>query len=223
MDAKTVCFITCVNDEKMYQECLLYLRHLKLPKGMSGECIAIRGATSMTEGYNCAMQQSDAKYKIYIHQDFLLQNKNAVKTLLDFFKMDASIGMIGLAGCEKLPQSFCWGEAVQKYGSIAHALETECTTISVYGAAPGGYAEVEAIDGILIATQYDLPWRQDLLRGWHFYDISESLEFKRQGYKVVVPDQSEPWGIHLCGIKELGEDYGHWLRICQQEYKATGP
>ena len=49
------------------------------------------------------------------------------------------------------------------------------------------YTEVEAVDGLFIATQYDVKWREDIFDGWDFYDISQSEEFHRAGYKVVVP------------------------------------
>ncbi|MBR6266744.1 MAG: glycosyl transferase family 2, partial [Selenomonadaceae bacterium] len=51
-DKSKFAFITCVNDEDWYNECLLYLRHLNIPTGMSVEYLGIRGADSMTSGYN---------------------------------------------------------------------------------------------------------------------------------------------------------------------------
>ena len=46
-DASKIAFITCVNDEEKYGECLLYLRHLRIPDGMEAEYIPVRGAASM--------------------------------------------------------------------------------------------------------------------------------------------------------------------------------
>ena len=36
---------------------------------------------------------------------------------------------------------------------------------------------VAAADGLLLATQYDIDWREDLFENWHFYDISQCMEF----------------------------------------------
>lgn len=69
-----------------------------------------------------------------------------------------------------------------------------------------GYLEVEAVDGLLMATQYDIPWREDLFHKWDFYDISQSFEFLRAGYKVVVPGQDPVWYLHDCGAINL-ENY----------------
>ena len=75
-DERAIAFITCVNDEAWYAECLLYLRHLRLPEGFRAECIAVRGAASMAAGYNEGMARSRARYKVYLHQDTLLVNKD---------------------------------------------------------------------------------------------------------------------------------------------------
>ena len=57
---------------------------------------------------------------------------------------------------------------------------------------------VEACDGLLLATQTDVSWRTDLFSDWHSYDYSLCLEMKRAGYRVVVPYQTEPWCMHDC-------------------------
>ena len=48
LDEKKVAFITCVNSDWWYNECRLYLEHLKIPEGMTAEFIDVRGAKSMT-------------------------------------------------------------------------------------------------------------------------------------------------------------------------------
>ena len=69
-------------------------------------------------------------------------------------------------------------------------------------AEPGTYkyVSVEAIDGLLIATQYDFPWREDLFKEFDFYDASQSMEFIRKGYKVVVPIFHKPVCVHDDGL-----------------------
>ena len=60
--------------------------------------------------------------------------------------------------------------------------------------------EVEAIDGMFMATQYDLKWDEECFDGFHFYDVSQSVEFRKAGYKVVVPNDKEVWVLHDSGI-----------------------
>ena len=45
---------------------------------------------------------------------------------------------------------------------------------------------VEVADGIFFATQYDLPWREDLFADDSFGGRAQCVEFKRAGFKVVI-------------------------------------
>ena len=45
---------------------------------------------------------------------------------------------------------------------------------------------VEVADGIFFATQYDLPWREDLFADNFFGGRAQCVEFKRAGFKVVI-------------------------------------
>jgi hypothetical protein len=81
------------------------------------DIIGIEEAQSMCEAYNAWMNSSDAKYKVYLHQDVFIREHNFILYLLERFRKDESIGMIGII--------------------------------------------VDAVDGLLMATQYDVEW-QDL-------------------------------------------------------------
>ena len=79
-----------------------------------------------------------------------------------------------------------------------------------------GYAQVQAIDGMLMVTQYDLPWREDIYTRWHFYDWAHSMEFLKKGYKIVVPNPKEPWVFHDHGIISH-EGYHYWKDVFLKE------
>lgn len=214
-----LCFIICVNNEDYYQEAMLYLLQLNIPAGMEVEFLPVRGASSITQGYNKAMKQTDAKYKIYMHQDLLLINRDIVKNILSVFEQNPTIGLIGLAGAKNLPDSGVWWQATERYCNVYHVYTWESIRKSVHGFFEEPIFPVMALDGLFMATQYDIPWRDDLFKGWHFYDISQSMEFLRQGYEVVIPKQKEPWCIHMCGDKELDQGYKVYQEKFLQEYK----
>ena len=218
MNHNKVAFITCVNNEDWYNECLLYLKHLNIPEGMTVEFIPIRGANSMTSGYNRAMHSSDAKYKVYLHQDTLIVNKNIIADLVNIF-VDETIGAVGMIGCRNLPETGVWWDGLRTCGRVLHACEPESVVDSECDEPEGAYIEVEAVDGLCIATQYDIPWREDLFDGWHLYDTSMCKEMQRAGYKVVVPNQSEDfWCIHCPKEKPLSVDYGKYRKTFVREY-----
>ena len=219
MNDKKICFILCVNDDFYFREMQLYLERLIIPDGMSVDIIPVYEAESMTSGYNQAMQQSDARYKIYLHQDLFILKRDILSELLNIFQHNPQIGMIGMAGCVELPPSGAWWLGTKGYGNVRSKVVAEETHDACFGIMQEPFAEVEAIDGIFMATQYDIPWRTDLFKGWHFYDISQSEEFQRAGYKVVIPQQNEPWVMHVCGQVLLGEEYRYWDAIFLAEYK----
>ena len=78
-------FIICTNSEEYFNECSFYINSCKVPEGMSVSIIAINDAISMTSGYNRAMNKSTAKYKVYLHQDTFILNRNFIFDLLKCF------------------------------------------------------------------------------------------------------------------------------------------
>lgn len=101
-DGTAIAFITCVNNEELYREARIYLEALKLPEGMKAEYIPVRGASSMCQGYNQGAAQTQAKYKVYVHQDALIVNQNFVLDLLKIFRtaLWERWGLLGLDGCQ---------------------------------------------------------------------------------------------------------------------------
>ncbi|MFP3153796.1 glycosyltransferase family protein [Lachnospiraceae bacterium ZAX-1] len=199
MNEKKFCFIMCINDSLYEDECVHYIYKLNIPSGYEMEVIAIKDAHSMTLGYNEGMNKTDAKYKIYLHQDVFIVNKNILYDLLALFE-NKSIGMVGVVGCLNLMSTaIMWKEkAVGKlYSSNVY------TTSSLYGEIEAEFQEVEAIDGLIMMTQYDIVWRDDIFLHWHFYDISQSKEFQKKGYKVVVPSTDIPWCLHNNGSSNM--------------------
>lgn len=219
LDDKKIAFITCVNSDWWYSECLLYLKHLKIPENMTAEYIDVRNAASMTAGYNRAMKNSNAKYKIYLHQDTLVVNRNLIGDLLKIFRADDKIGVIGMIGCMNLPKSGVWWDGMRTYGRVLHACEPESVVDSHCDEPEGDYQEVEAVDGLFLATQYDLKWREDLFDGWHMYDASICKEMSRAGYKIAIPNQEKDfWCIHCPKEKPLDPKYRRYQKIFVREY-----
>ena len=75
VDNQKIAIISCVNDERMYKEACFYIDHLEIPNGMQVEILSVYDAESITSGYQEAMLASNARYKIYIHQDIFVLNK----------------------------------------------------------------------------------------------------------------------------------------------------
>lgn len=141
--------------------------------------------------------------------------------ILQIFSLDSKIGLIGVAGTTRMPENGVWWEDDEKddyrelYQDVILGAES-----SRINEVKEDFIEVEAVDGVLMVTSKDIPWRSDIFTGWHHYDVSQSMEFRRKGYKVVIPKQSAFWCLHdqECN-KDLGTAYGKSRRIFVEEYK----
>ena len=109
--------------------------------------------------------------------------------MLQLFVQDPSIGVMGLVGTEQLSttgmlenSAFLKGKFLFSDGNHFDGVNIEKTS-----------EDVMVVGGYLIATQYDIPWRKDLFHTNCLWAEAQCIEFKRKGYRVVVPKQEEAW------------------------------
>ncbi|TWH46002.1 glycosyltransferase family protein [Sporomusa sp. KB1] len=216
MSVSKICFITCVNNDDIYQKSLSYISNLDVPAGYSIDSFSIKEAESMTSGYNKAIRHNDAKYKVYLHQDVSIINKSFIQDFLHIFS-DTKVGMIGVAGSSQIPSNGIWWESRYNFGKVYDS-HTGMLSLLSFRNVEAEFEQVQCVDGLIMITQYDIPWREDIFTGWHFYDLSQSLEFIRAGYKVIVPRQCTPWCIHDCGLTIVRNDYHNYRQVFLNEY-----
>ena len=215
MNDKKIAFIICTNNDLMYSECVTYLQNLELPEGFEAEVFQITDAVSMTSGYNEGMHSSDAKYKIYLHHDLFIVRTDFIKRAIDIFIKHPEIGIMGVLGTDKLvPNASYWdhwslGQVYALDILRGYHIYRESGELEV--------AEVAALDGMILMTQYDMEWREDIFKNWDFYDISQCFEFARKGYKVAVMHEKEISCLHDCGYSKVAR-YDESREIFCKEY-----
>ncbi|MDE5872955.1 MAG: glycosyltransferase family protein [Lachnospiraceae bacterium] len=212
---KKVAFILCVNNDVYMRHALYFISKLKVPYGCEVEIFTIQDAHSMTSGYNEGMEAATAKYKVYLHQNVMIVNPYFIYEILDIFE-DTKVGMVGMVGSPMLSESkVMWYS--KRMGKIysANAYKAD---IMKFQAAQGKYENVEVIDGCLMATQYDISWREDLFDKWDMYDISQSLELHKKGYDVVIPNMNAPWCLYDIGFVNLGNYYDELDKLKKEYY-----
>ena len=176
-----------------------YIDALDIPNGYEAELIEVRPDGNVADTYQRAMEASDAKYKIYLAPGSILLRLNFFEEMLRVFE-NPMIGAMGLVGTKQISTSGELGASPMLKGRLLYSDDT-----AFHGAAvEGATEEVMAVSGDLIATQYDIPWRSDLFHSNCFYAEAQCIEFRRRGYRSVVPHQDEAW--LLSGTKEISYD-----------------
>ena len=214
-DNHKIAFITCVSNPNTYDECLYYINNLNVPKGYSVEAYGISDATSMASGYQYGMSISNAKYKVYLHQDSFIINSNFITDFLNIFDSNNQIGLIGMIGSLNLQEDNL-AVASCNCGSVYH----NCTPSKLaFKTDTSRYYEVvDAVDGLIICTSVDINWRDDIFDGWDFYDISQCMEMKRKGYTCVTATQLQPWVYHDNSYSKM-TNYYKYRDIFVDEYQ----
>ena len=112
-----IAFIICVFNESQFRTCVSYINDLEIPLGIEIDVVSVRGSTSIAQAYNIGLNQTDAKYKVYLQSNAYITNKTLIKDILDIFNNN-KIGLIGVAGAKRLPTSGLWWEDVGKVGKF---------------------------------------------------------------------------------------------------------
>ena len=201
------CFIICTDNARTLEECMWYLEKIHVPDGYETETIVIRDAESVTSRYRQAVTQTDARYKIYLHSDVLVVNKEILSELLEAFH-EPSVGMVGIVGNIEEKGMDTSGAYMRSWD--AGAVEV-CNVIDArignwLSDGEKKWIDVAEIDRMFMATQYDLP---------------EPKKMRQAGYRVVVPriDENEQyWVFYDAGQSEYREeDLSEEIREKQRE------
>ena len=165
------------------------LSALDIPQGYEVELIEVPSGGAVAGTYQCAMEQSDAKYKVYLSSGSILLRSNFFLDMLRIFVQDRTIGIIGVVGTEQLSTTGLFKESPFIKGRLLYDNNSRFEGEPV----AGEMEDVMVVGSDLIATQYDIPWRRDLFQQDCFWAEAQCVEFRRKGYRVVVPRQEEAW------------------------------
>ncbi|WP_182188061.1 glycosyltransferase [Pectinatus frisingensis] len=199
MDAYEILFIIEQIDGVNYQRCVNSIKGLHIPNGYVVKINTWKKEKRInrTQIYNCILQQSSAKYKIYISENIYLINKNLLRDILAIFESDETIGLIGVSGIKYVPIYENDQAATYRYGEYYYLDKNNKPRNCKYNSISSKYEIVQGISNIMLATQYDLPWREELPDMELYYNVSYSMEFIRKKLRVIVPMQLKPWCLNM--------------------------
>lgn len=191
MDDRKICFITCSDDDTAYRESLYYLNRLTVPDGFDVEFLRVNDVRSLPQGYNQAMAASDAKYKVYLRQNVCIIERGFLSDLIYIFENHADIGMVAAAGGRRLLPDGIWKNACEKFGVFLENSDGRMRCCR-FGDETTDLQDIQAAANCWIATQADVPFREDGPADSAFCESSQSLEFTRRSLRVVVPAWQSP-------------------------------
>ena len=217
--AETVAYILCASNPDYVNELLLYLQRQRLAEGDSGSIYVIWNSKSMTSGYNLAMALSKAKYKIYIHQDTFLFDRDYTRKLIETMKAE-DYDLLGLAGCDNIPADGRWGYSPQSEIHMCLYQDMVLYIMNSVTEQPETKTLETAIeDGVLLATRQNVRWREDLFQYYHFYDLSECIEYRKLGYKVGFYNNGEAGVLHEVFIAKGTKEKEYLIRYDEDREK----
>lgn len=194
MNDNKIAFIICFFNISQLKTCTSYINNLDIPLGVKIEVFGIK-CNNISQAYNIGLNQTDAKYKVYLHGNTYITNISLIKDILDIFTNNKQVGLIGVIGAKRLPANGIWWNDVGKVGEVK-ILRNGINEDYKLNSIIEKYEIVEAVDGLIMATQVDIKWREKVFDGQYFYDIAECMEFRKKGFQVVVPKQEKTWCIH---------------------------
>ena len=166
-----------------------YIDAIDVPQGYAVELIEVPSGGNVADTYQRAMEQSDAKYKVYLSPGSILLRLNFFEEMLRIFTQDPAIGVMGLVGTKQLSTTGLIANSAVIHGRMLYTDDSAFRGENI----EGDMEEAVVVSGDLIATQYDLPWRRDLFHSNAFVAEAQCIEFWRAGYRTVVPHQDEAW------------------------------
>ena len=193
IDERKIAVVVFNSDGVSYEKVKQIIEYCSLPENFHLDFIVTSNGKNRIEAYNKAISQSNAKYKFYIDEHISWLQENLFEKFIRLFSDNPKIGAMGCIGTTEIPlDGIAYQASIEKiYGSCFIGENKILTQGAKFD---GAYKEVQCIFDGLIATQYDLQWREDLFTSYYncFEFPSQCIEFLRNGYKVAVISQDSP-------------------------------
>ncbi|NBW12776.1 MAG: hypothetical protein EBR82_32610 [Caulobacteraceae bacterium] len=216
LNDKKVSFIICSNDDACLDIALVSINSLIKPEGFEFEIINIKNTKNVAAGYNSAIDNSNAKYKVYMHQDVQILKPDLILRIINIFKKNEKLGYIGICGSKDFTPDGFWWHSLADNGNIYVPSNKHYGILYDFFPNEGGlkltkfnlpkkdsdFEEIKSIDGLMFITQYDVKWRDDLFQNYFFFDTWQAIEFYERGYIGGILNSNEDIYIyHFAGLK----------------------
>ena len=172
-------FIIIGSDQWVISENICYLNNLVIPENISAEYMVL-DSDSIPQALDTAMNESAAKYKVYMDENVFITDKNFLTKALKIFNEQPDIGMLGVKGFSKESDTGkmkVQGHYVYRCNDITMPCMKE-----VYETKNNGTLEVMALDKHFMMTSVDTKWYGDS----NNFNIIKSVGLRNIGYRTAI-------------------------------------
>lgn len=196
MNNSGILFVIEKTSDDNYAACEKSIRELKIPVGFELNIAQWIPNEKMDfiKMHNYFRLHSGAQYKVYLRDTICAVNENILVEMLDIFSQDQDIALIGVQGAVFLPESGRIEDSEQRCGGI-YRLDGKEVKEKRYHEIDGDYQLVHAVDYAFLVERYDLWW--NVSSGPAFWGQAVSMEYWKNGYKVVTPRQPILWCLDI--------------------------
>lgn len=146
---------------------------------------------SIHEAYNHGLNRSKGSLICFMHDDILINTSGWGGIIVDLFKQNPQVGLLGIAGGEnktKMPSA--WWDVGPNHLKVIQHYNDKPKELWDQGFDAENLVEVAAIDGVFMVMKADDRIRFDeRLKGFHNYDLFLSLKNKSLQKKVMVTNE----------------------------------
>ena len=183
---------------------------------------------SITNVYNLGAAKAKYELLCFVHEDVLFQTKNWGVKMVDYFKNDASLGLIGIAGSKyksKTPSGWFSGITDIECCNITHVDSGGNQQRMYYNPVADSLTqEVMVLDGVLLccpkkvweAIRFD----ETLLKDFHLYDLDFSFRVAEK-FKVITTFEIDL--VHLTQGGSFGNKWVEYTLLWHQQMQNKLP
>lgn len=191
MNPNKFCFVLTGHVPAVIEEMQRYIDALEVPEDCEVETIVMPVGLRRAEACQQAMKRTDAKYKIYIAEGVFPIHRRMLSELMEKFRSNPKLGILGIAGAAYVPIAVDWRKAVERFGAYIERTGNSRIT-HLPPSANERIVPAQILSGYFLATQYDVDWDtglpDDALIG-----EAQTLRFIQAGYQAGIPRSTEPW------------------------------
>lgn len=175
--------------EKGTELCLASVCELEVPENCDIDVSVVRDGEiyKSIDGIGQAMVAAD--YRVFLDDTTVIVDKEVLCKAVSIFRREKKVGLLGVTGAKVLLTDGLSATSPKRLGCYYDETADRVVKGTI---SAEDFEECLTVDGFLLVSKVDIPWREDLFSDTEFLASSACIELKRLGYKVGVIREEMP-------------------------------